>query len=372
VTAAGRPARVLLVTAAGERGGAEVTIERIARHLDADRFSPVLAAPADSALLDGWRAAGFDAVGVPPVTRLRSIAQTRRTVAALASIAADRDVAIVHSHGMAAQLHAGLAARRARRAHIAHGQDMFDASVTRNGLLHRIALAVPRDVTIACSSAVARSLGRRGEAGRCEVIPNPVETDIVEPIAHAGPLVVWCGRLQRWKGVHLFLRMARQILDQHPAARFAVVGGSLFGMEPQYPAELKRLAVELGIDAVTEFVGQVADSRPWMRASVVLVHSSERPEPFGLVMAEAMVQERPVVAFDAGGASEIIVDGKTGRLVRSGDVDALARAVNDLLGNAEAAAAMGAAGRARAVERFAAGVVARQVEAAYDRVLANR
>src|SRR5581483_8558189 len=96
-------------------------------------------------------------------------------------------------------------------------------------------------------------------------------------------------------------------------------------------SELERLVAELGIGRAVQFVGHVNDARPWMRAAEVFVHSSERPEPFGLVMAEAMVQERPVVAFDHGGAAEIVADGETGRLVPPGDVRALAAAMIELL-----------------------------------------
>jgi glycosyltransferase involved in cell wall biosynthesis len=373
VTGAGaEAARVLLVTAAGERGGAEATMERIARRLPCGRFPPLMAAPEGSALLAAWRSAGFDTAATPVVARLRSLAGTRAAVRAIAAIIEARGISLVHTHGVAAQVHAGLAARRQARPVVSHAQDMFDRSLSRNGLLHRIALAVPRDMTIACSAAVARSLGRRGAAGACEVIPNPVDTTIVAPVGRPAPLVVWCGRLQRWKGCHLFLRAAARVLEARPDARFAVVGGTLFGMEPGYPDELRHLAASLRLGDAVEFVGHVDDARPWMRAAAVVVHSSERPEPFGLVMAEAMTQERPVAAFDHGGAAEIVVDGETGRLVPVGDTEALARAVVDLLRDDRARERMGDAARRRAVECYSAESVTSRVEAVYARVLARR
>ena len=50
------------------------------------------------------------------------------------------------------------------------------------------------------------------------------------------------GRLQRWKGQDVFVKAAAEIARARPCARFAVVGGSVFGLEPEYAEEIRRLA----------------------------------------------------------------------------------------------------------------------------------
>lgn len=70
-------------------------------------------------------------------------------------------------------------------------------------------------------------------------------------------------------------------------------------------------------------------------------------EPFGLVAIEAMAYGRPVVASRTGGLAEIVVDGETGRLVPPGDPQALAQALEELLGDPRRALWMGEAGRLR-------------------------
>jgi glycosyltransferase involved in cell wall biosynthesis len=364
---------VLLMTAAGEPGGgAEVTMTHLAERFDRARHVPVMGAPAGSRLVDAWRASGFEVLDTPVVRHLRDPLEAKRAIDGIAASARAARIDLLHTHGVAAQLHGGLAARQARVPVVSHVQDMFDATWTRNGLLHRLSLAVPRDATIASSSAVAASIAHRVPADRCDVIPNPVDTAIVAPVNRPGPLVVWCGRLQRWKGCHLFLDAARDVLAVRPDARFAVVGGTVFGLEPEYAAEMVAHAGRLGLSGVVEFTGHVADARPWMRAASVFVHSSELPEPFGLVMAEAMVQERPVVAFRHGGAAEIVSDARTGILVPPRDTAALASAIAGLLGDDRRRAEMGAAARARACELYGADVVAAQVARVYDRVLARQ
>jgi len=75
-------------------------------------------------------------------------------------------------------------------------------------------------------------------------------------------------------------------------------------------------------------------------------------EPFGMVALEAMAAGKPVVAYNSGALSEIIVDGLTGFVVPRGNIDALAFAVKYLLENEEVAIKMGIEGRKRVEKLF--------------------
>jgi glycosyltransferase involved in cell wall biosynthesis len=203
------------------------------------------------------------------------------------------------------------------------------------------------------------------------VMDGVVRSRPASSAAGTSPLVVWCGRLQQWKGPHHFIEAAQVVHRAMPTARFALVGGTLFGIEPEYAAVLRAHVEAAGLGDALLFVGHVDDARPWMRAAAVVVHSSDRPEPFGLVMAEAMMQERPVAAFRHGGAAEIVLDGVTGRLVAPGDAPALGRAVLDLLSDGPLARTLGLAGRARALQYFDADVMTASVAGVYDLVAAS-
>lgn len=362
--------RVALVTAASEQGGAEVIIELLAARLPAHGISPVLAAPEDGALCQRWQAAGRDVCPLPAFGRLRRLDQGARVVVETARRLREATVDIVHAHGVSAQIHAGLAARRLQRPAIYHVHDLFDPQWSADGALQRVALRVPAARTIAISSSVSASLRGRVPAARLHTIFDGVDHTIVDavPTRPGESLVVWCGRLQHWKGPHHFIEMARQVRVARPDVRFAIVGGSLFGLEPDYADALRTQVDDARLGDALTFVGHVDDARPWLRAASVLVHSSDRPEPFGLVMAEAMMQERPVAAFRQGGAAEIVLDGETGRLVPPGDAAALGRAVLDLLGRPQQAQAMGVAGRRRALQYFDADGMTASVAAVYDLV----
>lgn len=363
--------RVALVTAADALGGAERVMELLAARLDRHGIAPVLSGP-ESPLLARWAREGFEVCPLPPFGRRRRLDHGARSVADIARRFEAAGIALVHTHGVAAQLHGGLAARRCGLPAIYHVHDLFEPRWSADGALQRLALRVPAERTIAISASVAASIRGRVPAARLHTVVDGVPREIVEPVARphdlASPLVVWCGRLQRWKGAHAFIAAAAAVHARHPEARFAVVGGTLFGLEPDHAERLRRQAADLDMAHAMTFAGHVADARPWLRAADLVVHCSERPEPFGLVMAEAMMQQRAVVAFRQGGAAEIVLDGQTGLLVAPGDVDALADAVASLLADPSRRRAMGDIGRERALRYFDADAMTAGVAAVYDRI----
>ena len=119
-------------------------------------------------------------------------------------------------------------------------------------------------------------------------------------------------------------------------------------------AECERLSARLGLQGRVRFAGFVAQSRvaeAYGDASLAVM-SSLWPEPFGATGLEAMRCRLPVVAFDAGGISEWLLDGVNGFLVPWMDRTAFAARVDLLLGDKTLARRLGANGRALANERF--------------------
>ena len=142
-----------------------------------------------------------------------------------------------------------------------------------------------------------------------------------------------------------------------------IVGDALFG-EESYAAEVRTLASQLGLDARVHWLGFRNDVPTLMRAVDVLVHTSTAPEPFGRVIAEGMLAERPVIATAGGGASEIVRAGVTAWQVQPNDPAALAAAIGEVLANPSRAREIAAAGRADALARFTLDVTLPQTERA--------
>ena len=153
------------------------------------------------------------------------------------------------------------------------------------------------------------------------------------------------GRLIPIKGHIVLLRAFAEARRRVPELRLEVAGRG-----PLEPA-LRALAKELDIDDAVTFLGYVAPvAHAIDRSSIVVVPSLG--EGFGMVALEAMERARPVIAAEIGGLGELVQHAETGLLVPPGEAEPLAAAIVELASDRARAAAMGEAGRTRAVKHF--------------------
>ena len=117
--------------------------------------------------------------------------------------------------------------------------------------------------------------------------------------------------------------------------------------------EFKPAAKKLGIMDKLVVRRDVVDIENYVNAADAGLYTSEK-ESFGMGVLETMSFGKPVVATGVGGVPEIMIDRKTGFLVKLGDVRAMANDVRRLAGDAKLAAEMGAAAKERAEQQFSA------------------
>jgi glycosyltransferase involved in cell wall biosynthesis len=285
---------------------------------------------------------------------------------------------IVHSNTMRASFVAALAARLARRPLIWHARDLYGSGQVGGRWYPRL-MSLLADAVIANSGAVAATIPRRD----VRVIYNGVELGQFRPgqdslsaravlgLPDCEWLIGTVGRMQPWKGHHLFLEAACRVSAQIPHAQFIIVGGRVFQADNDYEDRLRVQAASAGINDQVHFVGQQENVADWLSAMDIFVHCS-KAEPFGRVVIEAMAAARPVVAFADGGVPEVVVDGETGRLVPPGNVGALADAIVDLARDHSLAQRLGQAGRRRAEALYSVEIHVRQIEAIYTELLSRR
>ena len=96
-----------------------------------------------------------------------------------------------------------------------------------------------------------------------------------------------------------------------------------------------------------------------------------REEGLGLVAVEANLSGAPVVAYQSGGLPDIVKENETGRLVSTGDVEALARALTEVLDDPERARRMGLQGRGTALAGFSGDAAAARYRALYEQAIAT-
>lgn len=363
--------RVLYVDHAEALGGAERSLLLLLKHLDRERFQPLLACN-HSPLAEA--AAALDVPVFPvemPRIRGEPLGPLRllRGGLALANVIRRQRVDIVHSNVMRASFYAALAATLTGRPLVWHVRDIHPPSerwYTR--LMCRRASRA-----IAISQAVAAPLPC---PAKVSVVYNgldleeyPPDLDGTPARAELGlptdaPVAGIVGRLQPWKGQDRFLRAAAQVAQHLPEARFLVVGGGIFGGGEAYEARLRQLAADLGLVERVIFTGHREDLPRLLAALDVLVHCSDA-EPFGRVLIEGLATRRPLVAFADGAVPEIVQHGEIGLLVQPGDEQALAVAMAELLSDRERSRRMGAAGRRRVARYFTAAQTACSIEAVY-------
>jgi glycosyltransferase involved in cell wall biosynthesis len=226
-------------------------------------------------------------------------------------------------------------------------------------LAHLAALPATRhiyrhaDAVIAYGEHVRAFVARvRGRDGDVFVAPQSVEPELfARPVASAeidgfrranelgaGPIALYVGRLVPEKGVEL-------LLDAWPGvtgdATLVVVGDGPLAERARRTPRVRLLGT----------LPRPSLAVVYAAAEFALLPSIPTPrfrEPWGLVCNEAMHQGRPVIASDSVGAvaGGLVRDGETGLVVRSGDPDALRRAIEQLLADGELRARLGEAARA--------------------------
>jgi starch synthase len=380
-------------------GGAGVHVEYLARELArlTDVAVHCFGAPRESDLVAGtyrpWDAIGSAA---PHDAALRTMSVNLLMAAGVTG--AD----VVHSHTWYANLGGHLAKLVHGIPHVATTHSLeprrpwkaeqLGGGYALSGFCERTALEAA-DAIIAVSAAMRDDVldcYPDVDPGRVVVVHNGVDTDEFRPdpgrkalerlgIDPDRPSVVFVGRITRQKGIEHLLAAAAAI---DPAAQLV-----LFPSAPdtaEVGREMRARAAELAgsrgsVLWLEEVIPRSELIQVFTHATVFVCPSVY--EPFGLVNVEAMACGTAVVASAIGGIPEIVADGETGLLVpfeaAMGGHPAdpgrfasdLAGAVNQLLADPDAARAMGAAGRARVLERFSWSAIAARTMDVYHSVL---
>ena len=174
-------------------------------------------------------------------------------------------------------------------------------------------------------------------------------------------------RIFEMKGHQYLVRAAPQIVQQCPNVRILFVG------DGAWRGRIERQIEELGLRDRFVFAGLVDPSRipDMIQAMDSLVHASLR-EGLARVLPQALLSECPVVSYNIDGAPEVVVDGRTGRLVPPKSVDELAAAVVEMLTDLPRSKAMARRGRRLCLELFPVERMIRDIDAIYRQVLRQK
>jgi len=177
------------------------------------------------------------------------------------------------------------------------------------------------------------------------------------------------GTFARWKGHQVFLEALAQLRVEENIRGY-VIGGPIYQTnDSQWSLEeLRQQASMLGLQGRVGFTGFQGDIPSAMRSLDIVVHASTEPEPFGMVIIEAMACGKALVASRDGGAAELFIDGQTALGHIPGDASDLAMQIRRMATNAELRANLGVAGRASVEKHFDGRRLASQLLAVFHRV----
>lgn len=314
-------------------------------------------------------------------------------IRAIAAIARDEHVDLIHARSRAPAWSALGAARRVNKPFVTtyHGAYRETNRIKRiyNGVMAK------GDVVIANSQFTADMIQRRYgiENERIDVIyrgvdisafdPERVEVARIEELRRSWGItgkriVLHPARLSTWKGQSDVIAAAALLRTRFPDLVF-VLAGDAQGRDG-YREQLFQQIANAGLDSAVKLVGHVADMPAAFAAAEAAIVASREPEAFGRTAAEAQAMGCPIVATNIGAPPETVLapprvspEARTGWLTPPSDPEALSQALAEIL-SADGAyrAALAYRARKNVVRRFSQSAMQSSTLAVYDRLLGSR
>lgn len=351
--------RLLTISTTCEKGGSDINLLRLLKGLNKNEYEILHLIPYPGPLEEEFRNAGVK-VEILDMPRIRLYKNPLRyitiflkfipTVFKIKNKIIDFKADIICSSSML-DFYGPLAARLTYKPHILiAGEYLF--ALRPFGLYFQLF----SDKIICCSSLVSRMFKKSKKVliryhgiDLDEFSPNTDTRALREKLGSSAGLVSMVTRLASWKGIEVFIRAASYIKGD---IKFIIFGEPILGKE-NYRIKLEKLIERLGLkDKISIITGEYRNIPRMISASDIIVHASLRPEPFGLIIIEAMAAGKPIIASKIGGPLEIINDGVDGILVEPGDPGILAQAISNLLNDHGLAKALSLRAREKASNEF--------------------
>ncbi len=387
--------KLLFINPVGFIGGAErVLLQNLAalRRLDPN-LELILIVGSSGALIEAARSIGVSVICLPIPDSLSQLGDSHlkgqpialiKILFQLATAAVDllgylqqlqrKLIAIqpdlIHSNGIKTHGLIGLLGRL-QCPIVWHVHDFYSARPLMAKVLRRMAPSIAG--AIAPSQAVAIGAKSVISLRSIEVIHPAVDSSYFSSRLFQTGAILQIGLVAtfaRWKGHDVFLQAAAQVKQVvGDAVRFCIVGDPIYqtaGSQVSL-AELQAKVRELELEPIVEFLGFQSDMKTVYQSLDIVVHASTQPEPFGLVIAEAMACGKAVIVSQAGGAAELFTPDYDAIGVPPGDPTALAQALIELIRGGDRRLELGRNAQQTAIKRFSCDRLGADLITAYAR-----
>ncbi len=371
-------AAILQVLPALQSGGVERGTLEIAEAQIAAGFRAIVAS-AGGRLVPQLEALGATHVTLPLATK--NPVAIWRNAAALAEVARQRGVRIIHARSRAPAWSALMAARRTGAHFVTTYHGTYNAGFPGKRLYNSVMARGERVIAISQHIAAHLRAQHGTDPARIRIIPRGVDPRQFSPEAVAParvaalradwgvpagrPVILLPGRLTRWKGQVVLVEAMAQL----PGDAVALLVGGDNG-RAGFTAELEQMIAARGLGDRVRLVGHAEDMPAALLLADIVVHASTDAEAFGRTVIEAQAMARPVIASDLGGPRETVQEAVTGWRVPAGDATALATALGWVLAMpAEERAAIGAAARAAVLAGYTTAAMQQATIAVYRELI---
>jgi len=236
------------------------------------------------------------------------------------------------------------------------------------------------DGIIAVSQKIKQELLRFGyPEGMIEVIYSATDTELFKPgvkgarirkelnIPKGAILVTKVANHFEWKGHMVFIDAAKKICDERENIYFLVVGN-----QTDFTPYMTRKVGAIGLQNRFFIWGYREDIPEIIAASDVTVNASITGEGLAGVLRESLAMKVPVVSTCVGGNPEVVLNEKTGLLVKPNDSELLKSAILRLLDEREFAKGLAEEGYKMVAEKFSIDAMVEKTERFYERLLSSR
>ncbi|WP_166484721.1 glycosyltransferase family 4 protein [Clostridium cuniculi] len=364
---------IVFLHSSSELYGSDRSLLNLVKNLNKDKFNITVILPEDGPLVD--KINSFDNVEVIinelAVLRRKNLSlsgmskyfiELMRSIKFINNLIKEKNIDIVYTNTSVIFV-GGISAKICKVKSVWHIREIIKSKYERF-IVSKI-VNIFSDYIIANSKATAEAISKNKD--KVKVVYNAIDIeknsdleDIDEFYKEVAATIVrsnnkikigMAGRINRWKGQKLFVDMAKLVSEENDNVEF-LIAGDVYKGEDYILDNLKGYILESGVKDKIGLLGQVDNMSNFYKKLDIFVLPSIQPEPFGLVVIEAMNNKLPVVATNHGGPVEIIDNNIDGFLVDYKDAREMAQVVNKLIKDKELRNYIAANGEKKVKEKF--------------------
>lgn len=368
---------ILFIHQSAELYGSDKTMLYFLSELDKTKYLPVIVLPFDGPLKTELEKNNIKVVIAPvlklyrkmftPKNLIKFFKEYKEGVNTLDELNKEYDFKLVYSHTLAALIGIIFAQKRSIK-HLWHVQEIIAKPKIFNLAFKRL-LSLKSNHKVVYDSIATMNFwinGNKNLTAKSEAVWNGIETSNLPTFSNEEKSVVrkdfflcqnneiviaLVGRINSWKGQQLLLNAFALLAKMHKNIKLVYLGSAPPNQEV-FEIDLKNKIREFHLeDRVVIIPFQKEITKFWNSIDIAVVPSTE-PEPFGMVVIEAMLAKKPVVASNHGGPTEIVVNGGTGFLFEPNNHESLAQALEKLIQDKQLRATFGEKGFERVVDTF--------------------